>query len=108
MSYFYSHLVEIDSINFKLDEMDLSDEEKLQLAHLLDSSLHNTILDAILSHLSDSDKRVFVNHLKEDDHDKIWKFLNEKIDGVEDKIKRSAEDLKLKLHEDLKKANKLR
>lgn len=115
MSYFYSHLVGIDSINFKLDEMDLSDEEKLQLAHLLDSSLHHTILDAILSQLSDRDKRVFINHLKEDDRDeqsssssKIWKFLNEKIDGVEDKIKKSAEDLKLKLHEDLKKANKLR
>lgn len=108
MKYFYSHLIEIDSIISSLDEMDLTDEEKLHLAKLLDSSLHHIILDAILSELSDSDKRAFMQYAAGEDHDQIWKFLNEKIDGVEDKIKRSAEDLKFKLHEDLKKANKLK
>ena len=108
MSYFYSHLVGIESINFKLDEMDLSDEEKLHLAQLVDSSLHHRVLDAILSQLSDSDKRAFINYLKEDDHDKIWKFLNEKIDEVENKIKKAAEDLTGELHEDIRKAHKLK
>lgn len=106
MKQWYTHLIKIESVIIELDKMDLSKEEKLHLAHLVDSSLHHTILDAILSELSDEDKVVFINHLKADDHDKIWKFLNEKADGVEDKIKKVAEDLKSQLHEDIKKALK--
>ncbi len=106
MAFFYSHLIEIQSIVSKLDELDLSKKEKLHLAQLLDSSLHHTILDAIFSRLSDSDKRVFVQHLTEGSHDKIWNFLQEKVSGVEEKIKKAAEDLKEQLHEDLKKAAK--
>lgn len=104
MKYFYSHLIEIESVISELDKMELSDEERIHLAALLDSSLHHTILDAILSELPDQEKRVFLQHITEGNHDKIWKFLNEKIDGIEDKIKMVAEDLKKELHKDLKKA----
>lgn len=106
MKQFYSHLIEIESIIVSLDKMDLSGEEKLHLTHLVDSSLHHTILDAILSELPDEDKVVFINHLKADDHDKIWKFLNEKVSGVEDKIKRTANELKSQLHKDIEEAVK--
>ena len=107
MKYFFSHLIEIESIIIELDKLDLSKEQKIHLTSLIDSSLHHTVLDAVLSELSDQDKRVFLNHLQEDNHDKIWKFLNEKIDKVEDKIKAIADDLKVKLHKDLQKAKKL-
>lgn len=104
---FFSHLIEIESVIVELDKMDLSKEEKHHLAQLLDSSLHHTILDAIFSELSEKDKVVFASHLKEGSHDQIWKFLNEKVTGVEEKIKKVAEDLKVKLHKDLKEANGL-
>ncbi len=108
MKHFYSHLIEIDSIIVKLDEMDLTKEEKLHLAHLVDSSLHHTILDAILSNMKDEDKRVFINHLNDGNHDKIWKFLNEKVSEVEIKIKKAADSLKVELHKDLKEAKKIK
>lgn len=108
MKYFYTHLIEIESLALKLDELDLSKEEKLHLAKLVDSSLHHTILDAIFSHLSDSDKRVLVNHLDENDHEKIWEFLQGRIDNVEEKIKKAADDLKIELHKDLKEASKIK
>ena len=108
MKQFYTHLVEIESIIIRLDKMVLSKEEKLHLAHLIDSSLHHTILDAILSQLSDQDKRMFMTHLTEDNHDKLWKFLNEKVVGIEDKIKNAAETLKKELEKDLKEAGRLR
>lgn len=104
MSIFYSHLIEIDSIILELDKMNLSEEEKLHLAKLVDSTLHHTILDALLSELSESDKRVFTQHLNSGNHDEIWKFLSDKIAGVEEKIKKTAEDLKKELHQDLRKA----
>ena len=65
-----------------------------------------TILDTILSKLSLSDKRVFLNHLKEDDHDKIWRFLNEKVDKIEVEIKKAAKDLKDQLQKDLMEAKR--
>lgn len=101
---FYSHLIEIESIIIELDKMDLSKGEKDHLTSLIDSTLHNTILDAVLSELSPQDKRVFVNHLKEGSHDKIWQFLNEKVENIEDKIKKAAGELKSELHKDLQEA----
>lgn len=103
---FYSHLIEIESVIVELDKMDLSKEEKIHLAQLLDSSLHHSILDVIFSELTEDDKKVFASHLHEGKHDQIWKFLNEKISGVEDKIKKVAADLKVELHKDLKESKK--
>lgn len=102
--YFYSHLIEIESIIIELDKFDLSMEQKVHLSNLIDSSLHHIVLDAVLSELTPTDKKVFLNHLKEDDHSKIWQFLDGKVDKIEDKIKKVAEDLKVELHQDLKKA----
>ncbi len=107
MTLFYTHLIEIESVIEELDKMDLSKEEKMHLAQLLDSSLHHTILDAIFSQLTEEDKKTFVAYLQENEHKKIWKFLQEKIDDVEDKIKKVAKDLKDNLHKDLKEAKKL-
>lgn len=106
MKYFYSHLIEIDTVLEELDKLGLKDEHKSHLAALVDSSLHHTILDAILSHLNDQDKRIFIQYVTEGNHSKIWNFLNEKVDNIEDKIKKAAEELKSKLHEDVKKAHK--
>ncbi len=106
MRQFYTHLVEIESIIIELDKMDLSDEERLHLCQMIDSSLHHAILDAVFSELSDTDKRVFLNHLNEKDHQKLWNFLNSKVDKVEDKIKKVADDLKIELYKDLKEAKK--
>lgn len=104
MKYFYSHLIKIESILTELDKLDLDYQQKHHLTKLLDSSLHHTVLDAILSQLSDQDKRSFMLHLKGEDEDKIWEFLNKKIEKVEEKIKKAAEDLRNQLHEDIKKA----
>ena len=104
MKKFYDHLIEIETITIELDKLDLSDEQKHHLAKLVDSSLHHVVLDAVLSELSDSDKRIFLQHISENDHEKIWKFLNSKVDNIEEKIKKASEDLKTELHKDLRRA----
>ncbi|MBI2039948.1 hypothetical protein HYT18_02655 [Candidatus Microgenomates bacterium] len=106
MKQFYSHIVKIETITAELDKLDLTDEERIHLAHLIDSSLHHTILDAILSQLAEEDKRLFLKHVHEDDHDKIWQFLNEKVDNIEEKIKKAADGLINELHEDIQKGQK--
>lgn len=106
MKHFFSHLIEIDSIIIELDKMDLNVEQKTHLANLIDSSLYHVVLDAILSELGPEDKKMFLTHLREEKKDKIWEFLNGRIDNIEDKIKKAADDLKEELHSDLKEAIK--
>lgn len=108
MKQFYSHIIEIESLIVELDKLDLEDEQKRHLASLIDSSLHHTIMEAVLSQLQDDDKKLFIKYLEEDDHDKIWKFLNERVEDIENKIKKASEDLKYQLYEDLKKARQRR
>jgi len=102
--YFYTHLIEVESIIVELDQMNLSDEEKLHLTEIIDSSLHHAVLDAVFSELSDEDKRAFIHYLNESNHEKIWSFLQEKIENVEDKIKKVADDSKNELHKDIRNA----
>lgn len=101
MKQFYTHLTQVESLIVELSKMDLSNEERIHLSKLVDSTLHHTILDAVLSELSDSEKVIFLRLIKEADNDRIWRFLNERVDKIEDKIKKAADDLKMELHKDL-------
>lgn len=107
MKYFYTYLIEIESILVELDKLDLAEEERAYLASLVDSSLHHTILDVVLSQLDEDDKRAFLNHLEKEDHDKIWSLLNEKVEKIEEKIKMAANDLTKQLHKDIKELKKV-
>lgn len=106
MKFFYHHLIDIELVIIELDKLDLSNEQKMHLSSLVDSSLHNIILDAILSELSPEDKRSFLYILKEGKSDNTWQFLCERVDKIEDKIKAVAEQFKLQLHKDLQESKK--
>ncbi|OGE30835.1 hypothetical protein A2631_04065 [Candidatus Daviesbacteria bacterium RIFCSPHIGHO2_01_FULL_44_29] len=108
MIKFYSHIVTVQSLIIELDQMDLSDKEKLHLANLLDSTFHHTILDAILRELNEEDKTIFVKLHAENDSKKFWEFLNKKVDNIEDKIKSAAAQLTKELHKDIKEAKGLK
>lgn len=104
MKQFYSHLIDIESIIISLDELNLSDREKVHLSSLIDSNLHTTILDAVMSELSEEDKMAFLKHLSDKDHDRIWELLNNRVDKVEEKIKTVAQQMKQEIHKDINEA----
>lgn len=104
--HFYSHLVETSSISLSLGDMDLSQEERVHLISLVESNLHHTILDAVLSELSEEDKKTFLHHVAHDEHDKVWELLNSRIKNIEEKIKKVAEDVKKELHKDIHEAHR--
>ena len=100
--YFYTHIVDTSTLSLELGDMDLTPKERLHLISLIDSNIHHEILDLILSELNPIDKKTFLTHLASEDHDKVWKLLNDKVDNIEEKIKKTAEDLKKELHKDIK------
>lgn len=104
MKRFYSHLIEIESLVVELESIDLADHEKHELAQLVDSNIHNVVMDAILSKLPESDKRKFAEIANLEDHKKIWDFLKDRSDDIEDEIKKAAREMKKKMEEDIKEA----
>lgn len=102
--HFYSHIIETSSISLELGSMNLSKEERIHLMTLMDATMHNVILDVILSELSDEDKKIFLTHLSSNNHDKIWEHLKKKIVNIEDKIKKAAGELRNELYKDIKEA----
>lgn len=104
--HFYSHVIETSSISLALAEMDLTQDERKHLIDLAQENLHHAILESVLSELSEKDKQEFLVLLAEDNNEKIWKLLSERVDHIEDKIKLTAEQLKKELHKDIEESKK--
>lgn len=99
--FFYHDIVDLEWIGEELDMLPLSKEEKAELAAMAHLHLHEAILDAVLSELSERDKKVFLANMHYDTNEKTWKHLNENIGKVEDKIIKISEALKAELKKDL-------
>ncbi len=107
MKVWYQKIITIEPILKELNEMDLSEEERAHLSELLDSSLHHAILDEILSNLNEEDKKLFLKMLHTDsDNEKLVEFLNEKIDHIDDRVKKVADDLVKEMHSEVREAKK--
>lgn len=102
--HFYTHIIDTSILSLELGEMNITQKERIHLKSLIDINIHHEVLDLILSELNHDDKKIFLAHVASEDHNKIWQFLKEKIEDVENKIKRTAEDIKKELHEDIAKA----
>lgn len=104
--YFYSGIIDISSITIEIADMDMEPHERKHLLELAESNVHHTILDTILSHLSEDDKKEFLKHVRDEDNENVWKLLKEKVEGIEDKIKKAAEDIRTQLHADIEETKK--
>jgi len=104
--YFYSHLVDLESLEEELSLLDLTKDEKKELVEIAHVTLHRTILDAILSELNEEDKKKFLTLVALGEDEKIWEHLNTKVEKVEEKIGTAAEQIKKELKADIFKIKK--
>jgi hypothetical protein len=104
--HFFSHLIEIDALEREIDNFELSATQKKELKDLIHENIYHTVLDAILSELSENDKKTFLSHLVSDDNEKIWGFVNKKVLFIEEKIKKAADEIKIELHKEIKESKK--
>jgi len=105
--HFYSHLVKIESLTFELDKLEMEDHHKKDLAEIIDTMIHQTVMDVVLSNLSQEDQHQFVHKLKTEDPKEVMKFLNQRVDNIEDKIHQALEELKKELHSDINESHRL-
>lgn len=104
---FYTHIIEIHTLTEKLDQLNLTDNHKKHLSELIDSTIHQTVLDVILSSLSEKDKELFMQKLHQNPDDKeLMDFLKERVVDIEEQIKKAVQELKKELHEDIEESQK--
>lgn len=104
--YFYSHLTDTDSLTSDLGELELTEGQKKELMEIAHIHTHQAVVDAILSQLSEDDKKKFLELLAAGANDEIWKHLNEKVSKIEDTITQVAKQVKKELREDVIKVKK--
>lgn len=103
MIHFYTHIVEINILHKTLDEIEMEEHERKELIMIAEAGIHHVVIDTVLSELSEEDKKKFLTHLAEDNHDTIWAYLKEKTDDIEEKISTAAKKFLNKLNKDVRK-----
>jgi len=104
--HFYSHIVHLDDIYYELDGLDLKKDEKHHLTLIVNSTVHHTVIDTVLSELHEDDKKIFLDHLHKDRHNDLYDMVRHSVADVEYKILLAIEDLKKSLLEEIKKHKK--
>ena len=100
---FYSHLIKTEIVEEELNKLDLSQKEKEELLHHVHSSIHYTVLDVTLDYLPEEHKKTFLEHVNNNDHEKVWEHLNRYAVGIEEKIKDASSALVDGFLQDIKK-----
>jgi len=98
---FYSHLVDITIIQIKLNDLGLTPHEHKELMTLVHTIIHHGVIDDILSELREDDKRIFLKNLARDHHDSILTHLQDVIENIEEKIKKTSSTILEELQRDL-------
>lgn len=98
---FYTSIIEIDTLFIELDTLTLTDKEKAHLQEILETNLYHTMLDFVLSQLILEDRKLFLEKLAADDHEKTLEFLHKRILNIEEKIKRKAKTFAQEMQEDI-------
>lgn len=100
-NHFYTHLVEIDTIEARLQELPIEDHERHELILIIHETIHHVVIDTVMTELSEEDKQRFLQHIQSEDHPSIWSLLKEKIQDIEEKIKTAITKHTSVLHEDI-------
>jgi hypothetical protein len=99
--YFYSHLIDSETLLIKLQVLKLTDEEREHLLEIAHDTLHHHVLDLILSKLNQEEQQQFLTMLLHEQHDEIWEHITKRIENIEDKIRSTVKELQDELHKDI-------
>lgn len=107
MSVFYDDLVGLDDIHSELADFDLSFKEHYDLLNLVDSTLHNEVLNVILIILPVEHHESFLKEINDKPNDENHLIYLRQFDSeIDGKIREASHKAKTKIKEDIKKVKK--
>ena len=103
---FYSHLISYESIRLEMNGLDLSEKEKDDLLKIVESHVHHTMLDEALSHVRGEDKKAFLLHVHQEEHDKAMTILRKHTQDIEKHLLQATHVLFEGLRDDIRELKK--
>ena len=100
-THFYSHLTDPQRFHAHLQSVEMTDDERTHLVVIIESTLHHRIIDIVLENMPDPHKDTFLDHVASEDHEAVWRLLNEHVEKSEETIKEVIHLLEKELEEDL-------
>jgi len=100
--HFYHHLLETSDISIEIAQLDLTPEERIHLISLVEANIHSSVVDVTLSNLSEEDKKIFLQNLAGEDHEKTWNHLKSKSEDIEEKLRKVISETQKELLKDIK------
>ena len=91
-----------DNIILELNMLDIKEDEREKLLKLADDLAELRFLNVILGKLEEKDKELFLDQVHSGQPEILAEFLREKIDDVEELIKKHAVDLEQEVIEDIR------
>jgi hypothetical protein len=100
---FYDHLLELENLSSHINEICETEEERVELWHIIDEIIHHRVLGCVLDHLSIEHHEPFVERFKNEPHnEELIVFINGKIEhDIEEKIMENVKILQEELLREL-------
>ena len=101
---FYDHLIILEEVEIELDNLQLDKDERRELEHLIEETIHHRMVGKILTKLPKPHHEEFLKKFASAPHDpSLIHYLNHKIkESVEKHIAKEIESLKKELLTELK------
>jgi hypothetical protein len=100
MSLLVKHFVARPKAIEALERLEVSSEEKQQLAEMITLIYHQKLLNRFLEALSEEDKRLFMETFLGSYQEKSFTFLREKIVNIESIVEIALAEIEQKILED--------
>jgi len=102
MKFFYKRLVKIDEFDTIFEKHELALKEKEELVLMVKDTIHHRVVETVLTHLPEENHKEFLKTFTKKPHDEgILDVLKEKIEDIEEKIKKAVENVKTEILADL-------
>lgn len=90
---FYSHLINIERFEKRIERFDLYENERHEIITIFHETIHHTVVNIILTELDEENKKTFFKRVQQDDHSYLWDDLSKKISKLEEKIKEAKNSI---------------
>lgn len=99
---FYTHIIQINDIVLDLGDLEMSSEERVHLLALLDANIHSTVIHTVLNELPQAEKKIFLENILVNNHEKTWTHLRSNSVDLEKKITNAVNKLIKEMKQDIK------
>ena len=101
-SLFFDHLININQLQSRIDQLEITELELHQLHRQIDELIQHRVVEVILDRLHQDHHHTFISNLQQNPADtEILVWLNQYIQDVESQIQKAIQELEQELIQEI-------